>query len=82
LRLIGRFEKGGSGSSGIEVRLPAADAAAICDGVALAAFAFVEDRLGSAKVEIGWCEVVDAFMIADVIVVFDEGPYLPFEIAR
>lgn len=56
--------------------------AAICDGVALDAFAFVEDRLGSAKVEIGWCEVVDALMIADVIVVFDEGPYLPFEIAR
>jgi WD40 repeat protein len=27
LRLIGRFEKGGSGSSGVEVRLPAADAA-------------------------------------------------------
>jgi len=41
-----------------------------------------EDRLGSAKVEIGLCEVVDALMIADVIVVFDEGPYLPFEIAR
>jgi hypothetical protein len=27
LRLIGRFEKGGSGSSGVKVRLPAADAA-------------------------------------------------------
>jgi hypothetical protein len=47
--------------------------------VALDAFAFVEDRLGSAKVEIGWCEVVDALMIADGIVVFDEGPYPPFE---
>jgi hypothetical protein len=39
-------------------------------------------RLSSAEVDIGWCEVVDALMIADVIVVFNEGPYLPFEIAR
>jgi hypothetical protein len=55
--------------------------AAVCDGVALDAFAFCEDRISSAEVDIGWCEVVDALMIADVVVVFDEGPHLPFEVA-
>ena len=54
--------------------------AAVCDGVALDAVSFCEDRLGPAEVDIGWCEVVDALMITDVIVVFDEGPYLTFEI--
>jgi hypothetical protein len=55
--------------------------ATVCDGVALDAVAFCEDRLGPAEVDIGWREVVEALMIAEVIVVFDEGPYLSFEIA-
>ena len=54
--------------------------AAVFDGVALDAFSFCEDRLGPAEADIGWCEVVDALMITDVIVVFDEGPYPAFEI--
>src|SRR6478736_810568 len=37
---------------------------------------------GSAEVDVSRREVVDAFMIADVIVVLDEGGDLPFEIAR
>jgi hypothetical protein len=37
------------------------------------------DRLGPAEVDNGWCEVVDALMIADMIVVRDEGPHLLFE---
>ena len=45
------------------------------------ASAFCEDRLGSAEVDVSRCEVFDAFMIADVIVVLDEGRDLPFEIA-
>jgi hypothetical protein len=56
--------------------------APVCDGGKFNAFAFREDRLRPAEVDIGRCKVVDALMIADVIVVFDEGPYLPFEIAR
>ncbi len=55
--------------------------AAVCDGVALDAFSFGEDRLSPVEVGIGRREVVDALVIADVIVVFDEGSYLPFEIA-
>lgn len=55
--------------------------ASVC-GVALDAVALCKDRLGPAEVEVGWCEVVDALVVANVIVVLDKGPYLPFEIAR
>ena len=43
--------------------------------------AFGEDRLGSAEVDVSGREVVDALVIADVVVVLDEGVDLPFEIA-
>ena len=55
--------------------------ATVCDGGKLDASAFCEDRLGSAEVDVGRREVVDALMIADVIVVLDEGVDLPFEIS-
>ena len=44
------------------------------------AFSFSADRLSPAKVDIGRREVVDALVITDVIVVFDEGLYLAFEV--
>ena len=55
--------------------------ATVCDGGKLDALAFCEDRLGPAEVDVGRGEVVDALVIADVIVVLDEGGDLPFEIA-
>ena len=54
--------------------------AAVCDGVAFDAFSFSADRLSPAEVDIGRCEVVDGLVITDVIVVFDEGLYLAFEV--
>ena len=54
--------------------------AAVCDGVAFDAVSLCEHRLSPAEVDIGRREVVDALMIAEVIIVFDEGPYLTFEI--
>jgi hypothetical protein len=39
------------------------------------------DRLGSSKIDVGQCDVFDALMIADVIVVLDEGSDLPLEIS-
>ncbi|MGY4568059.1 hypothetical protein ACVWY5_001129 [Bradyrhizobium sp. USDA 3256] len=45
-------------------------------------FSVGEDGLSPVEVDIGRSEVVDALMIADVIVVFYEGPYLPFEVTR
>ena len=56
--------------------------ATVCDGGKFDASAFCEDRLRSAEVDVGRCDVVDALMIADVIVVLDEGANLSFEISR
>ena len=55
--------------------------AAVCDGCTLDAFSLGEDRLGPAEVDVGRREVVEALVIADVVVVLDEGVDLPFEIA-
>lgn len=44
-------------------------------------FAFCEDRLDSAEVDVGSREIVDALMIANVAIVLDEGVDLSFEIA-
>jgi hypothetical protein len=54
--------------------------AAVCDGGQLDTFAFGEDRLRSAEVNVGRCNVVDALVLADVIVVLDKDADLPFEI--
>lgn len=40
------------------------------------------DGLGPVEVDVGWGQIVDAFMIAVVIIVLDEGADLPLEIAR
>ena len=54
--------------------------ATVCDGGKFDASAFCEDRLGPAEVNVGRGEVVDALMVADVVVMLDEGIDLPFEI--
>jgi hypothetical protein len=46
--------------------------AAVCDGCTLNAFTLGKDCLGSAEVDVGRREVVQALVIALVIVVFDE----------
>ena len=55
--------------------------AALLDGLAFDPFAFGEDGLTPAEVDVGRGEVIDALVIAAVIVVLDEGRHLPFEIA-
>src|SRR5450631_2395201 len=83
LRLIRYFEKGGSGSSGDYSLggLQSVLQAAVCDGGPLDAVSFGEDRLGSSKIDVSGREVVDALVIADVVIMLDEGADLPFEIA-
>ena len=56
--------------------------ATVSDGGKFDASAFCEDRLRPAEVDVGRRDVFDALMIANVIVVLDEGADLPFEIAR
>src|SRR5690606_16867524 len=56
--------------------------APLFDGLSLYPFALFDDGFGLAKVGIGGCHVVQALMVSPVIVVFDEGLDLGFEIAR
>jgi hypothetical protein len=49
---------------------------------ALDALALGEDHLGTAEVDIGRGEIVEAPMVAGIVTVLDEGSDLPFEIAR
>src|SRR3981189_1654694 len=55
--------------------------ASVCDSCTLDAFSLGQDCLGPAEVDVGRGQIVDALMIADVVVMFDEGVNLPFEIA-
>ena len=56
--------------------------ASVCDGCSLDAFPLGEDCIGSAEVDVGRGQVAQALMIADVVIVLDEGADLPFEISR
>ena len=56
--------------------------ATVCDGDAFDTLSFCEDLFGSAKVDVGRCDIVDALMIAGIVVVLDECIDLAFEIAR
>ena len=56
--------------------------AAVCDGGPLDAVSFGEDRLGSSKIDVSGREVVDALVIADVVIMLDEGADLPLEVSR
>jgi len=55
--------------------------AAVCDGCTLDVFTLGKDYLGPVEVDVSRREVVQALVIADVVIVLDEGFDLPFEIA-
>src|SRR5665213_1472533 len=55
--------------------------AAVCDCGPLDAVSFGEDRLGSSKIDVSGREVVDALVIADVVIMLDEGVDLLLEIS-
>ena len=55
--------------------------ASVCDGCSLDALPLGEDSVGSAEVDVGRGQVAQALMIADLVIVLDEGADLPFEIA-
>lgn len=52
-----------------------------CDGGPLDAVSFGEDHFGPAEVDVGRCEVVDALVIANVIIVLDKVSDLALEIS-
>ena len=62
-------------------RLPMVQQAAIGNCLAFDPFPFDQNGLASSEVDIGGRQVADALMIAQVIVIGDEGLDLGFEIA-
>lgn len=55
--------------------------AAMFDGLLLDPFALLEDGLCPAEVGVGRRHVAEAFVVSAVIIVFDEGLDLSFEVA-
>ena len=56
--------------------------APLVDGVAFDPFPCLQDGLATSEVDIGRCEIAEAFVVAPVIVVIDEGAELRFESTR
>ena len=56
--------------------------AALCDGLAFDPFPFQPDDVAASEVDVGRGEIVEALVVAAVVVVVDEGRDLPLEIAR
>ncbi len=47
--------------------------AALSDGVAFNPFAFEQDGLAAPEIDVGWGEIVEAFVVSTMIVILDEG---------
>ena len=56
--------------------------APLFDGLSLDPFSLQQDGLAASEVDVGGGEIVEALVIAAVVVVLDEGRDLGFEIAR
>ena len=56
--------------------------AAIGDRLSFDPFPFAEDGLAASEVDVRGGEIVEAFVVAGVIVVLDEGAHLGLEGAR
>ena len=55
--------------------------ATVGDGLSFDPFSFCQDGWTASEVDVGRGEIVDAFMVAVVVVIGDEGFDLGFEIA-
>ena len=62
--------------------LPTMQQASVCDGLSFDPFSFDEDGLAASEVDVGRGQVAQALVVAQVIVVGDEGADLGFEVAR
>ena len=56
--------------------------AAVCDGLTLDALPLDQDVFSAAEVDVGRGEIVDALMVAVVIVMLDKRANPTFEVAR
>jgi hypothetical protein len=64
------------------MRLADVQQAAVGDCLSFDPFSFDQNGLALSEVDVGWRQIADAFVMAQVIVVNDEGRDLGFEIAR
>ena len=55
--------------------------ATVCDCLALDPFAFEEDGLGASEVDVSRGKIVEALVMAGMVVMRDEGRDLAFEVA-
>ena len=62
--------------------LPTMQQASVCDGLSFDPFPFDEDGLATSEVDVGRCQVAQALVVSQMIVVGDEGADLGFEVAR
>jgi hypothetical protein len=62
--------------------VPSVQQPAVCDCLLFDPFSFDQNGLAAAEVDVGGRQVADALVIAQVIIVGDEGLDLGFEIAR
>ena len=51
------------------------------DGQAFNPFALFDDGCGPAKVGVGWCHVVEALVVAPMVVLLDEGVVLGLKVS-
>ena len=56
--------------------------ASVCDGLSFDPFSFQQDGVATAEVDVGRRQIAEALVVAQVIVVGDEGADLGFEVAR
>ena len=61
--------------------LPEMQQASVCDGASFDPFPLHEDCLAASEVDVGRRQVVDALVVAQMIVVCDEGVDLGLEVA-
>ena len=56
--------------------------ASVLDGVSFDPFSFQEDGLATSEVDVGWCQIGDALVVSQIVVVGDEVADVGLELAR
>ena len=56
--------------------------ASVLDCLSFDPFSFQQNGLAAPEVDVGRCQIGDGLVVTLVVVVIDEGPYLPFKFAR
>lgn len=69
LRLFGLWKNGVSGSVYVLIYFGLVVQAALSDGVSFDPFTFEQDGLAASEVDVGWGEIVEAFVVSMALTV-------------